>query len=136
LRHLAVRLFGAVGEGRGRSNFTGTRVITWVEEDRTYVLTAKHNLRVAATDARVAPGESSGYFRRQIKAEFTPINGQVVSGTVESVDVIDGDATANGYDVAVLRVAGRPYANAVRALAAPTLRRTRSPRRTGRRAAP
>jgi hypothetical protein len=118
LRHLTVQLRGVLARTRGES-FTGTGVIVRLDGDRTYVLTAKHNLHVAGSSARIAEAQLAEYFRSCVNVVFTPPAGAVVSGTIDLIDLPDGITADRGYDVALLRVTDRAFAAAVRALAPP-----------------
>src|SRR3954452_15435385 len=76
LRSLTVRLTGTVrGGGRAGAGFTGTGVIVRVQDAVTHVLTAKHNLHVAATGTDAEPGQVGDLFRRKIRVEMatTPV---------------------------------------------------------------
>ena len=116
LRSLTVRLTGTVRSGgRSGASFTGTGVIVRVDNAVTHVVTAKHNLHVAATGTGTAPGDLADLFRRNIRVESatTP----VVTSNIASVTLVDGDPENQGYDVAVLRLTSLALADAVRALA-------------------
>jgi hypothetical protein len=118
LRLLTVELNGVLEQTRGET-FIGTGVIVRLDGDRIYVLTAKHNLHVAGSTARIAEARLADYFRTCVRVRFTPPEGAVVSGTIDLIDLPDGVTADRGYDVAVLRVTDRAFAGAVRALAPP-----------------
>ena len=119
LEGLCVRLHGTVGLGNKAGAFTGSGVIVRVAQAETYVLTAKHNLHIAAKDANIPLDEFEDYFRKKIKVEFSKRDGGTVDGKIQQITVFDGKWEDENYDVALLRIAGPntpAYANHVRQL--------------------
>jgi hypothetical protein len=120
LRHLTVRLHApAMGTGKASNAFTGTGVIVRLDGDRTYVVTAKHNLHVAGRGALVPIERYRETFVEKVRVEFTPPAGDAVWGRIDQVDLADDDIANQGYDVAVARVGDPAFARAVRVFADP-----------------
>jgi hypothetical protein len=120
LRHLTVRLHSpSLGRGAADASFTATGVIVRVDGDRTYVITAKHNLHVAGRPARVPDEQLRANFAEKVRVEFTPPDGNPLWGRIDDVDLPDGNVANRGYDVAVARVSDAAFARAVRGFADP-----------------
>lgn len=119
LRGLTVRLHGMVGPGN-RSSFTGSGFILRVDSPNVYVITAKHNLHVAATGMNKRGAALRDYFMQKIQVEFIRINGQAVQGAITAILFPDNTADDEHYDVAILRVQDMAYAQHVATFMAPS----------------
>lgn len=119
LESLTVRLHGTVGRGNKAGTFTGSGVIIRVAQSAAYVLTAKHNLHIAAKDAGIGKNDFADYFAEKISVEVVKKNGGTLDGAISAIHFPDGTIDDEKYDVAVLEVGGvkgLSYANNVRSL--------------------
>lgn len=114
LKKLTVRLHGSAA----KDSFTGSGVVARVDGDNTYILTAKHNLQIFGNSGKKAPAEFVSFFLERITAELDEQRINVPLKAKATITVLDGQVADHGYDVALIQIADRQTATAVRALVA------------------
>ncbi|EYF05034.1 hypothetical protein [Chondromyces apiculatus] len=106
---MAVKLEGGVASG----SFTGSGVVFRIDlaAGRTYVLTAKHNLHIAAKRANLGSSGLSAYFRTKVRVKVPGISSQEYA--IAGITLCDGSDADFRYDVCLVQVDSMPLARAV-----------------------
>lgn len=107
---MSVKLTGGVQAG----TFTGSGVVYRLDSaaGQTYVLTAKHNLHIAAKGTDKTGSALSDYFKTKVRAKVESVTGECALAAVEFPDGSSDDCK---YDVCILRIDSRPLTQAVSA---------------------
>ena len=114
LRGVTVRFRGTVGQ---RGTFTASGVVVRVTGRGADIVTAKHNLFLAAGDDEPDP---VGFYTTNVRAQLVDATGrETASAEIAGVHIPDGAVQDAGYDVAVMRVTDAGFTGAVRRLTTP-----------------
>ena len=115
LELMSVKLTGGVAYG----TFVGSGVVfrADVAAGQIYVVTAKHNLHVAARDAQLGNGGVKAYFKLKIRVMLPRIESiKTTEYAIAEIAFHDGTPDDHHYDVCTLRVDSRPLTNVVAGL--------------------
>ncbi|MBB5873656.1 hypothetical protein F4553_007090 [Allocatelliglobosispora scoriae] len=114
LRGITVEFFGQTA-GRRAANFTASGVVVRVTASGVDIVTAKHNLTMAAGDAP----DPVAHFRARVRARLYDVNANLVDSPIASVHLLPhADVADGGYDAVVVRVTDPAFRRRVEGLVA------------------